>query len=45
MFISTFGGSDSAVAQFPADVVAAVNEFQSSGVTNLIIDVTGNGGS
>ncbi len=47
MFIGTFAieGNDNANAQFPADVEAAVNEFKSSGVTNLLIDVTDNGGS
>jgi len=47
MFVGTFAieGNDDATAQFPADVEAAVNEFKSSGVTNLLIDVTDNGGS
>jgi hypothetical protein len=47
MFIGTFAieGNDTANAQFPTDVDAAVNEFKSSGVTNLLIDVTDNGGS
>ena len=45
MFIGSFDGSDDAEAQFPSDVAAAVNEFKSSGVTNLLIDVTDNGGS
>ena len=45
MFIGTFEGSDDANNQFPADIEAAVNEFKSSGVTNLLIDVTDNGGS
>ncbi|KAI0299441.1 hypothetical protein B0F90DRAFT_1810686 [Multifurca ochricompacta] len=30
--------------QFPLDVEAAVNQFKKAGVTNLVIDVTNNGG-
>ncbi|KAI9513403.1 hypothetical protein F5148DRAFT_3736 [Russula earlei] len=47
MFIGTFESEQSDnndLAQFPADVVAAVATFQASGVTNLLIDVTNNGG-
>jgi len=45
MFIGTFAieGNDDANNQFPADVEAAVNDFKSSGVTNLLIDVTDKG--
>jgi len=47
MYVGTFAieGNDDANNQFPADVEAAVNDFKSSGVTNLLIDVTDNGGS
>jgi|SRR5712672_1176422 len=41
MFIGTFEGD---LNQFPVDVEAVVNEFKSSGVTNLLIDVTNNPG-
>ena len=43
MFISSFEPDD--LYQFPLDIDAAVKEFKSSGVTNLLIDVTNNGGS
>ena len=42
MFIGSFEGNFS---QFQFDVDAAVQQFTASGVTNLIIDVTNNGGS
>jgi len=45
MFVGTFEADDDANNQFPADIEAAVNDFKSSGVTNLLIDVTDNGGS
>jgi len=46
MFIGSFDvGSNALNNQFPSDVKAAVDEFKSSGVTNLVIDVTNNGGS
>jgi len=41
MFIGTFEGDNS---QFPADVFAAFGRFKASGVKNIIIDVTNNGG-
>ena len=45
MFISTFdANNDDLNDQFPDGVEAAENEFKSSGVTNLVIDVTNNGG-
>ena len=43
MFIGSFESENS--DQFPLDIDAAVKEFKSSGVTNLLIDVTNNGGS
>ena len=46
MFIGSFASGDpNQTIQFPSDVDAAVKEFKSSGVTNLLIDVTNNGGS
>jgi len=42
MFVGSFGGNFS---HFPRDVEAAVNQFKASGVENLLIDVTNNGGS
>ena len=42
MFIGSFEGN---ISQFQSDVDAAVQQFTASGVTNLIIDVTNNGGS
>ncbi len=44
MFIGTFDEGNTPMDQFPADVVAASNKFNASGVTNIIIDVTSNGG-
>lgn len=41
MFIGTFLGDP---IQFIHDVDTAVKEFKSSGVTNVLIDVTNNGG-
>ncbi|KAI9513435.1 hypothetical protein F5148DRAFT_5147 [Russula earlei] len=41
MFVGSFDGN---FTQFPNDVVAAINDLQASGVTNLLIDVTNNGG-
>ncbi|KAH9077638.1 hypothetical protein EDB83DRAFT_1502363 [Lactarius deliciosus] len=41
MFVGSFEGD---FAQFPLDVDAAVKQFKASGVTNLLIDVTNNGG-
>ncbi|KAI9431511.1 hypothetical protein H4582DRAFT_1822465 [Lactarius indigo] len=41
MFIGSFSGNFS---KFSLDVEAAVQQFQASGVTNLLIDVTNNGG-
>ena len=42
MFIGSFEGDFN---QFQLDVDAAVQQFKASGVTNLLIDVTNNGGS
>ncbi|KAH9030512.1 hypothetical protein EDB85DRAFT_1866414 [Lactarius pseudohatsudake] len=41
MFVGSFEGD---FYQFPLDVDAAVKQFKASGVTNLLIDVTDNGG-
>ncbi|KAH9169337.1 hypothetical protein EDB89DRAFT_1854571 [Lactarius sanguifluus] len=41
MFVGSFKGD---FAQFPLDVDLAVKQFKASGVTNLLIDVTNNGG-
>ncbi|KAH8990807.1 hypothetical protein EDB92DRAFT_724534 [Lactarius akahatsu] len=41
MFVGSFEGDFN---QFPLDVDAAVKQFKASGVTNLLIDVTNNGG-
>ncbi|KAH8994242.1 hypothetical protein EDB92DRAFT_1850975 [Lactarius akahatsu] len=41
MFVGSFEGD---YFQFPVDVEAAVRQFTASGVTNLLIDVTNNGG-
>ncbi|KAH9169340.1 hypothetical protein EDB89DRAFT_1908637 [Lactarius sanguifluus] len=41
MFVGSFEG---VFSQFPRDVDAAVKQFKASGVTNLLIDVTNNGG-
>jgi len=46
MYIGTFyTDSDDVINQFPGDVVSALDEFKSSGVTNLVIDVSNNPGS
>ena len=42
MFIGSFEGDFS---QFQTDVDAAIKQFQSSGVTRVIIDLTNNGGA
>ncbi|KAI0686326.1 hypothetical protein BC835DRAFT_1408615 [Cytidiella melzeri] len=42
MFVGSFEPDD--FNSFQTDTVAAVNEFQASGVTRLIIDLTNNGG-
>ena len=42
MFVGSFEGDPD---QFQHDVDAAINEFKGYGVTNLLIDVTNNGGS
>ena len=41
MFVGSFEGDFN---QFPLDVQAAVKQFKASGVTNLLVDVTNNGG-
>ncbi|KAI0052380.1 hypothetical protein FA95DRAFT_1392982 [Auriscalpium vulgare] len=41
MFIGSFEGD---FVQFQTDTVAAINQFKASGVTNLLIDITNNGG-
>lgn len=42
MFVGSFEGD---FDQFPLDVEAAVLELKASGVTNLLIDLTNNGGT
>ena len=42
MFFGNFAGDP---IQFQFDVIDAFNEFKASGVTNLLVDVTGNPGS
>jgi C-terminal processing protease CtpA/Prc len=42
MFIGTFDSDDT--NQFLSDVSAAFDEFKASGVKNILIDVTDNGG-
>ncbi|KAH9012207.1 hypothetical protein EDB84DRAFT_1645112 [Lactarius hengduanensis] len=42
MFVGSFAPVN--FSQFPVDVEAAVRQFTASGVTNLLIDVTNNGG-
>lgn len=41
MFVGSF---EADLEQFPRDVHAAVKQFKASGVTNVLIDVTNNGG-
>jgi hypothetical protein len=41
MFVGSFEGD---YYQFPLDVQAAVTQFKTSGVTNLLVDVTNNPG-
>jgi hypothetical protein len=41
MFIGSFGGDFN---QTQVDIAAAFDQFHASGVTNLVIDVTNNGG-
>ena len=41
MFVGSFEGD---FEQFQTDTDAAIKEFQASGVTHLIIDLTNNGG-
>lgn len=42
MFVGSFGGDP---IQFQFDVADAIDQFKASGVTNLLVDVTENGGS
>lgn len=42
MFVGSFEGD---FEQFQTDTVAAIQQFQASGVTRLIVDLTNNGGS
>jgi hypothetical protein len=42
MFVGTFDSDD--LNQFPADITAAFAQFKASGVKNILIDVTNNGG-
>jgi hypothetical protein len=45
MFVGSFEpDDDNAIYDFQVDVQNAINQFKSSGVTNLLIDVTNNGG-
>jgi hypothetical protein len=41
MFVGSFGGD---FYQTQVDIADAFDQFQASGVTNLVIDVTDNGG-
>lgn len=41
MFVGSFEGD---FTQFQTDTQAAIEEFQASGVTRLLIDLTNNGG-
>lgn len=41
MFVSSFSGD---IIQSQVDIAAAFDQFYASGVTNLVIDVTDNGG-
>lgn len=41
MFVGSFGGDFDG---FQADTVAAINSFKAAGVTQLLIDLTNNGG-
>ena len=41
MFVGSFEADTN---QFPLDVQAAIEQFKASGVTNLVVDVTNNGG-
>ena len=42
MFVGSFAGDP---VQFQFDVVDTIRQFKASGVTNLLVDVTENGGS
>ncbi|KAF8153237.1 hypothetical protein B0H34DRAFT_97367 [Crassisporium funariophilum] len=42
MFVGSFSPAD--FDQFQADTVAAINDFKAAGVTQLLIDLTNNGG-
>jgi hypothetical protein len=42
MFIGSFDQDD--ISLFPVDVAAAFDQFKASGVKNILIDVTNNGG-
>jgi hypothetical protein len=41
MFVGSFAGD---IIQSQVDIAAAFDQFSASGVTNLVIDVTDNGG-
>jgi hypothetical protein len=41
MYVSSFGGD---LIQSQIDIATAFDQFHDSGVTNLVIDVTNNGG-
>ena len=41
MFVGSFAGN---LTKFPYDVHDAIKQFKSSGVTNLLVDVTNNPG-
>ena len=41
MYVGSFAED---LNQFPLDVQAAVEQFKASGITNLLVDVTNNGG-
>jgi len=42
MFVGSFAPSD--FFQFQADTVSAINAFKAAGVSQLLIDLTDNGG-
>ena len=42
MFVGSFGGD---FVQFETDTVNAFNAFKTAGITNLLIDLTNNGGT
>lgn len=45
MFVGSFSLATSLFSTFQTDVVSAINNFKAAGVTNLLIDLTNNGGT